>query len=55
MYIHDALKEYVEEQREPEKKDLIQMRARAAKKIEKASEYNEKYVNKNERKQKNVR
>jgi len=39
-YIHDALKEYVE-QKDPEERDLVQMRTKAAKKIEKASEYNE--------------
>lgn len=41
--VHDILKEYVEKQRDLEERDLVQMRTRAA---EKASEYNERHMNK---------
>ena len=49
-YVQDALKEYIIEQKEHEKRDLEQLRANAAEKIEKASEYNERYVNKKRKK-----
>lgn len=49
-YVCDALKEYIEEQREPEEKDLVQLQDSASKKIEKAGEYNERYVNKRRKK-----
>ena len=49
-YVQDALKEYIIEQKEHEERDLEQLRANAAEKIVKASEYNERYVNKKRKK-----
>jgi len=45
-HVHDALKEYVEEQTEPDVRDLVKIQTDAAGKIKKTREYNEEYVNK---------